>query len=312
MFLVVIYINTGYPGADYNYYIESVDGKWSEYLCLLSSTGSKILLHSNPNYTQTFGGPTLGPGYVKLNLNLSSIENPSEYGVLFYTTEAILSNEESDFTDWVGVPPSAINIVTFPENVVIEQGGQLLVPANIYSTFSNNVTDITFNKCINNVGSEFHSSGLYATIERIHPPLFKIIVSPQTPEGFYTIPFTASLFSETTLESLVTSSNNIDNEVKITNPMVQIFNKVPSFGYITNPSMNLTVTVIPPLGFDEQFKEFWSIYGQPISIIAGGFAGGFASSVFAKIKKSDKRIDETKNKFTYILLACKFDKVEPF
>ena len=285
MFLVVIYINTGYPGADYNYYIESVDGKWSEYLCLLSSTGSKILLHSNPNYTQTFGGPTLGPGYVKLNLNLSSIENPSEYGVLFYTTEAILSNEESDFTDWVGVPPSAINIVTFPENVVIEQGGQLLVPANIYSTFSNNVTDITFNKCINNVGSEFHSSGLYATIERIHPPLFKIIVSPQTPEGFYTIPFTASLFSETTLESLVTSSNNIDNEVKITNPMVQIFNKVPSFGYITNPSMNLTVTVIPPLGFDEQFKEFWSIYGQPISIIAGGFAGGFCIIGICKNKE---------------------------
>ncbi|WP_148687284.1 hypothetical protein [Candidatus Nitrosocosmicus hydrocola] len=289
-------INTGFQGADYNYYIESINGKWSEYLYQLSSTGSQVLLYSKINYSQTFGSPTLGPGYVKLNLNLSSIDNPREYGVLFYTKESIQSSEVSDFTDWVGVPPSAITIVTSPEDVVIEQGEQLLVPANIYSTFSNNVTDITFNRGSNDVGSEFNSSGLYATIERIHPPLFRIIASPQTPEGFYTIPFTASLFLETTLESFGALNNNNDGEGEgeITNSTLQTFNKFPSFGYVTNPSMNLTVTVIPPLSFDEQFKEFWSVYGQPISIIAGGFAGGFASLVFAKIKKSDKQLEDTK------------------
>jgi len=287
-------INTGFRGADYNYYIESNNGNWSEYLYQLSSTRSQVLLYSKTNYSQTFGGPTLGPGYVKLNLNLSSIDNPREYGVLFYTKESLQSSEVSDFTDWVGVPPSAITIVTSPENVVIEQGEQLLVPANIYSTFSNNVTDITFNRGSNNIGTEFNSSGLYATIERTRPPLFNIIASPQTPEGFYTIPFTASLFLDTTLESLATFNNNIDSKGEITNSTLQTFNKFPSFGYVTNPSMNLTVTVIPPLSFDEQFKEFWSIYGQPISIIAGGFAGGFASLVFAKIKKSDKQLGDTK------------------
>ena len=81
-------INTGFSGADYNYYIESVNGKWSEYLYQLSSIGSQILLHSKTNYTEFFGGPTIGPGYVKLNLNLSSIDNPSEYGILFYTTDS--------------------------------------------------------------------------------------------------------------------------------------------------------------------------------------------------------------------------------
>ena len=78
-------INTGFSGADYNYYIEWVNGKWNEYLYQLSSTGRQILLHSKTNYTEFFGGPTIGPGYVKLNLNLSYIENPSEYGILFYT-----------------------------------------------------------------------------------------------------------------------------------------------------------------------------------------------------------------------------------
>ncbi|HKR73521.1 MAG TPA: hypothetical protein VJR94_05355 [Candidatus Nitrosocosmicus sp.] len=282
-------IKTGFQGADFNYYIESVNGKWSEYLYQLSSTGSKVLLYSKTNYSQSFGGPNLGPGYVKLNLNLSSIDNPREYGVLFYTTSSHKTNEFSDFTDWVGVPPSSITIVTSPEEVVIRQGDQLMVPANIYSTFSNNVTDITFNRGSNEVGSEFNSSGLYATIESIHPPLFKIIASPQTPEGFYTIPFTASLFLDTMIESLGITSNN--NESEIISPILQTSSKYPSFGYVTNPSMNLTVTVLPPLSFEEQFKEFWSVYGQPISIIAGGFAGGFASLIFAKIKKSDKQKD---------------------
>lgn len=194
-------INTGFSGADYNYYIEWVNGKWNEYLYQLSSTGSQILSYSKTNYTEFFGGPTIGPGYVKLNLNLSYIENPSEYGILFYTTDSFNNNEVSDFTDWVGVPPSAMTMVTSPKDIVVTQGEQLLVPANILSTFSNNVTDITFNKASNDDGSEFNSSGLYASIERIQPSLFKINVSPQTPLGFYTIPFSASLFIDTTIES---------------------------------------------------------------------------------------------------------------
>ena len=194
-------INTGSSGADYNYYIESVNGEWSEYLYQLSSTGSQILLHSKTNYTEFFGGPTIGPGYVKLNLNLSYIENPSEYGILFYTTDYFNNNEVSDFTDWVGVPPSAMTMVTSPKDIVVTQGEQLLVPANIMSTFSNHVTDITFNKASNDDGSEFNSRGLFASIEGIQPPLFKINASPQTPLGFYTIPFSASLFIDTTIES---------------------------------------------------------------------------------------------------------------
>ena len=285
-------INTGYNGADYNYYIESVNGKWSEYLYQLSSTGSQILLHSKTNYTEFFGGPTIGPGYVKLNLNLSSIDNPGGYGILFYTTDSFKTNEVSDFTDWVGVPPSSITMVTSPNDIVIRQGEQLLVPANIFSTFSSNVTDITFNKGSNDVGSEFNSSGLHVSIERIQPPLFKISVSPQTPIGFYTIPFTASLFIETTLDSEESTSNH--NESGVMNPNLQASKKYPTFGYVTNPSMNLTVTVTPPISFDEQFKEFWGVYGQPISIIAGGFAGGFASLVFAKIRKTDKQSEDTK------------------
>ena len=55
--------NSGYNGANYNFYIEAVNGKWSEYLYQLSSTGTRALIDSKINYTESFGGPTIGPGY---------------------------------------------------------------------------------------------------------------------------------------------------------------------------------------------------------------------------------------------------------
>ena len=286
-------INTGFNGADYNYYIESVNGTWSEYLYQLASTGSQILLDSKTNYTEPFGGPNIGPGYVKLNLNLSSVDSPSKYGILFYSTESSNTSEVSDFTDWVGVPSSSMTMVTSPKDIVIGQGDELLVPANILSTFSNNVTELSFNRGSNDAGSEYNSSGLHVSVERIQPPLFKINVSPQTPIGIYTIPFTASLFIETTIESEGASSTH--NEIEFNNPQLEKSKEYPTYGYVTNPSMNLTVTVTPPISYNEKFKEFWSIYGQPISIIAGGFAGGFASLVFAKFRKTDEQSKDTKS-----------------
>ena len=103
--IVTLPQNSGYNGANYNFYIEEVNGKWSEYLYQLSSTGTPALVYSKINYTESFGGPTIGPGYVKLRLDLNFIHSPSNYGLSFYTAESFKSNEIRDFTSWVGVPP---------------------------------------------------------------------------------------------------------------------------------------------------------------------------------------------------------------
>ncbi|MFY9872731.1 MAG: hypothetical protein WAK17_23735, partial [Candidatus Nitrosopolaris sp.] len=44
------------------------------------------------------------------------------------------------------IPPSPINISTSPNNIVIRQGEQQLIPAEIKTIFSNNVTSINFDK----------------------------------------------------------------------------------------------------------------------------------------------------------------------
>src|SRR5919198_843547 len=126
----------------------------------------------------------------------------SEYGISFYTAESFKSNEVRDFSSWVAIPPSTINISTSPSNIIVRQGEQQLIPADIFSTFSNNVTSITFNNNgnnNNNASSDFNSNGLDASIQRIQPPLFKVVASPQTPLGIYTVPFTASLLITTTV-----------------------------------------------------------------------------------------------------------------
>ena len=280
-------INHGYNGADYDFYIEAVNGKWSQYLYQLSSTGAYILIDSKINYSEPFGGPTIGPGYVKLQLDLGSINSPSEYGISFYTAESFKSNEVRDFSSWVAIPPSTTNMITSPSNIIVRQGDQQLIPADIFSTFSNNVTSITFNNNkggSNNISSAFNSSGLRVSIQRVQPPLFNVQVSPQTPVGIYTVPFTASVL----ITSVDTPTKPISNNTVsgFVDPEFLVSKKYPTTGYITSPSMNLTITVMPPLNINDDFKGFWSVYGQTISIIMGGFAGGFASLIFGRARKT--------------------------
>jgi len=141
--------NSGYNGANYNFYIEAVNGKWSQYLYQLSSTGARALVYSKINYTEPFGGSTIGPGYVKLRLDLSSIHSPSVYGLSFYTAESFKSNEVRDFTRWVAVPPDTINVLTHPKDIVIRQGEEQLIPAEIKTPLgtptNDNVIRINFN-----------------------------------------------------------------------------------------------------------------------------------------------------------------------
>jgi hypothetical protein len=266
--IVTLPQNSGYNGANYDFYIEEINGKWSEYLYQLSSTGARALIYSKINYTESFGSPTIGPGYVKLRLDLNSIHSPSNYGLSFYTAESFNSNEIRDFTNWVAVPPATINTLTHPKDIVIRQGEEQLIPSELETPISNNVTSITFDN-----GTYYSSEGLSVFTERTQPPLFKIKVSPQSPIGVYTVPFTASLLIQTTSSK---SPMFNDTVTGFADPEFQVSKKYPTIGYITS-NANLTIQVIPPLNINEKFTAFWAVYGTPIVILAGGMTGTFAT-----------------------------------
>jgi hypothetical protein len=197
---------TGYNGADYDFYVESVAGKLSAYLYQLSSTGGYRLVGSKINYSQPFVDPNVGLGSVNLQLDLSSIDDPGKYNLLFYSAESFKSNEVRQFTNWVNIPPPRLQITTSPSNILIKQGEEQLIPARIKSTsgFSNDVINVTVGGSSNSnydTESGFNSSQLHVTIQRIQPPLFRIGVPQQTSLGTYTIPRT-SKFSSVTLTNM--------------------------------------------------------------------------------------------------------------
>ena len=199
-------MKTGYNGADYDYYIEAVNGKWSQYLYQYSSTGNYELIGSKKNYTQPFGSSsTIGPGYIKLGLPLKSIDYPSKFSILFYAAESYKSNEVRDFTTWLDIPPSTLSLLTSPIAITIRQGEEQLIPAEITSTsgISNEVGDITIDRGHNDVASKFNPNGLNITIQRIEPPLFKVQVPPQTSVGIYKILLWASILERSLLEHTI-------------------------------------------------------------------------------------------------------------
>jgi hypothetical protein len=279
---------TGYNGADYDFYIESLSGKLSAYLYQLSSTGGYRLVGSKINFTQPFTDANVLHGSVHLQLDLSSINYPSKYDLLFYTAESLKSDEVRQFTNWVIIPPPNLQISTSPNNIMIRQGQDLLIPARIKSTsgFSNEVVNITIgNSNSNEIGSGFNFSELHLTVQRVQPPLFKITVPQQTPLGIYSIPLIATIREPSVATQ--TKPISINASGGIVDPEFELSKRFPTVGYLTQP-LNLTITVIPPSTINDQFRDFWGVYGAFIGIFAGGFVGAFAKLVFDRRKKPQK------------------------
>jgi hypothetical protein len=278
---------TGYNGADYDFYVESVGGKLSGFLYQLSSTGGYKLIGSKINYSQPLVDPNVLQGSVNLQLDLGSINYPSDYNVMFYSAESYKSNEVRQFTSWINVPPPTLQMTTSPSNIVIRQGEEQQIAARIKSTtgFSNDVINMTVAGNINkNYESEsgFNSSELHVAVQRNQPPLFKIAVPQQTPLGIYTVPLIATIREPSI--ATITKPISINPRGGFVDPEFELSKKYPTVGYITKP-INLTVTVISPSTITDKFKDFWGTYGQFIGIFAGAFVGAFAKVLFDRRRK---------------------------
>ncbi len=287
-------VKTGYGGADYDLYVELANGKVTGYLYHMSSTGGFRLVGPPVKLSHNATESSVGPGFVTLNLSLDSINFPSKYNILFYTSESLNSNEVRQFTNWVHIPPPMIQLSTTPSNIVIRQGEELLIPSRIKSTsgFSNDVINMTLDNITGNERNkiysrthDFNSSNLLLTIPKIQPPLFKIYASPHTPLGIYTIPLIATIREPSS--ATITKPNFINTRGGTVDPEFELSKKYPTVGYLTNP-VNLTVTVISPMSVSDQFREFWGTYGQFIGIFAGAFIGSLAKLIFDRVKKKNE------------------------
>jgi hypothetical protein len=280
---------TGYRGADYDYYLEAMGGHLSAHLYQLSSTGGYKLIASNTNFTEVYDDSGAFLGSVDFALGLKGINNPDYYNLLFYSAESFGSNEVRQFTNWVSIPPPTLQVTTSPEDISIRQGENMMVPARIKSStgFSNDVVNITLSGDQNSeyaIASGFNFSEIIVNVERNQPPLFKIDIPKETPLGIYSIPLIVTIREPS--EAVITKPINIDSSGGKVDPEIEISKKYPTVGYLTKP-INLTVTVVAPKTINDHFKEFWGTYGSFIGIFAGAFIGAFAKVLFDKRKKEN-------------------------
>lgn len=277
---------TGYKGANYDFYVEFTNKKLSTYLYKLSSTGGYRLIESN-NFTDRFGDPDGFLDSISLNLDLSSINYPSEYNLLFYSAESLDGNEVRQFTTWVNVPPPILQLATNPSNISIREGESLTFPARIKSTtdYSYDVINITApnnDKNGHQFSSGYNSSELNVNIIRDNPPLFRIDIPRGTPLGIYSIPMLATI--RETSDAVITKPISLDSSGGKIDQEFEISKDYPTEGYLTKP-IKLTVNVIAPMTFGDHFMDFWAIYGSFISIVFGGSIGALATIFYDKRKK---------------------------
>ena len=297
---------TGLGGVEYKLEISNVGlsfpkNSWMQRLYELSSTGDPMILKAE-NYTG-FLDRNYPTKILPISLDLRLINFPEKYRVSFFAQEAIeyggsrhMSENyrvwHLDSTGWIDVPPPVFSAVTLPSPLVLRQGEQKIVPIQMKSTASSSIK-------ILNLTIEKASVGPYdlkVAVNQVNPPSFAIKVPTQTPVGIYDIPIVGAMSLESELPF-----SNINSSIILPGlfgEAVRSYPTIPTNGSISG-LVNLTLTVLEPKTTQEQFKDFWDTYGQPISIIAGGFAGGVASLVFDRFKKTkkveDTNLDDYKN-----------------
>ncbi len=286
---------TGVDGIDYQLEIQwnNDTETWTKFLTEYSSEGHQKVLEIDENFKEEnlFDPMSSNDQYALLSLDLDTITLEDKYEVLSYA-EVIYGKPYShmtiDLTGWTGIQStSSYYISTSPNPLSLRKGTETMIGLQLRTTSGliANVTEfspsqnpnvvITFNPENRNIS--------YYGSENLAP--FDIKVSDKALIGEYTIPIIANISEKFVQPSRFLKLNYTDV-------------LLPTLGYKI-ASANLTVKVLEPLSILEQFKNFWDVFGDPISLIGGAFAAGFSALVFDRMnkKRKGKSNQETLDKY---------------
>ena len=221
---------------------------------------------------------------VPLSLDLKDMNFPHKYKVMFYISVHLNDYTRiTDYSSWLDVPPANFYLSTVPNNLELRPEESRDITGILKSTTGAipNVTSFKIDE--NNSVIRVHPSGISysSSSSGVHPANFQIDIPPKDKiqAGEYTVPIAANISTGSTKAP----PEFIGGKVFETS--------ANSKGYM-DTTANMTIKVLEPLGLDDRFKEFWVIYGQPISIVLGGFAGGAASLMFDRFKKKENSLHD--------------------
>ena len=169
---------TGKEGVDYQ-----IELQWTNE----TQTWNKgIIEYSSPVHNRTFDIQENYTGfyenderYVLVSINLDEILSPNLYRAMFYAGYVYNnSNMKIDLSPWVDISPTVYSISTLPNPIIVRQGEQKIIGAQLKSTtgFVQNVIEFMPVENYSSIELEFIRDNLNKSSSGIEPAPFKIEV----------------------------------------------------------------------------------------------------------------------------------------
>jgi hypothetical protein len=287
--------NTGFQGVDYQLEVQWMNSskRWNMFLGEYPSVDNPSeknpadylkILDFKQNYTGFFVD---NKPYVTISLPLNDVAFPSKFKAMYYAIVIYdYSNMVIDLGSWIDIPPLNLAISTLPNPLVIRQGEQKNVAVQLKSDqgFISYVAGFSPIENYSKIDMQANDMDELANGESSQtdtgPTTFNIKVSGDAEIGEYTIPMVVNMSTGSVFPSEFLRLSNFSFSV-------------PTKGNVLGVA-NLTLSVIEPITFQDQIKEFWIAYGGIITLIGAGFGGGLASYVLdrAKNRKSKRNTRE--------------------
>lgn len=277
---------TGHEGIDYKFEIQwnNKTQSWSKILAKWSANGQTRVLENITNYKGFYGKNEGSSSYVMLSVNLTDIQSPEKYKILFYAESKLNGSYKTDFTKWLAIPPLNLVLSMSPNILTLQPGEQKTVELRVNSTegYEPTVTLFTINQSkADNIKTDFKFSTL-----RI--PSYGVVTTPLTitaSNDALIKPYTVFIFANSTFppeELIKTKKTNLPK--KPPSPIPESVNRVDNI--IAKSSF--LVTVKDPLTIGDKISDFWNKLGAPLSFIYG-IATGSLPLIYTWLKKTIKK-----------------------
>jgi hypothetical protein len=191
---------TGKEGVDYQIEIQWTNETqtWNKGIIEYSSPVHNRTFDIQGNYTGFYKNDAK---YVLLSVKLDEILSPNPYKAMFYAGY-IYNNSDTkiDLSTWVDISPPVYSISTLPDPVIVRQGEQKIIGAQLKSTtgFLPDVIEFMPVENYSSIELELIRDNLNNSSSGIEPAPFKIEVPKNAQVGQYIIPIRANISTGST------------------------------------------------------------------------------------------------------------------
>jgi hypothetical protein len=264
-------IGTGKFDVDFQKQIKHTKGpnNWTSVLIEYSSSGFHNIVTETRNLTNIEEEKPVLP----LSIDLTSITSPSKFRIAYYTV--VTFNDSSkiiDTTGWIDVPPAEFSLTSSPNPLILTKGESMDIGAQLMSNTGllPKVLNFTPEHNQSQISVQFNPNRENTSSFHAGPVPFRISATLDAQSGKYMIPIQGNASMESTKLGVPSINASILGE-----------------SYFTIKP-NLTVTVVNPPSLEDDFKEFWTSYGQVISLFGAGFLGAFSTHIIDVMKQRKK------------------------